>query len=129
MTPREATNFINHLKGTNPEMNIILKSHVRLTDHGHLLYDASTGRRVDISYIGYAGNPGVDDWKRPKKSFEPANWEDATAGYPDIQELVACRRQAGMSNRNSTYLTQSLMLKITLSINPQTDNAGKDLNK
>ena len=34
-----------------------------------------------------------------------------------------------MSNRNSTYLTQSLMLKITLSINPQTDNAGKDLNK
>ena len=55
-------------------MNIILKSHVRLTDHGHLLYDASTGRRVDISYIGYAGNPGVDDWKRPKKSFEPANW-------------------------------------------------------
>ena len=61
-------------QGTNPEMNIILKSHVRLTDHGHLLYDANTGRRVDISYIGYAGNPGVDDWKRPKKTFEPCNW-------------------------------------------------------
>ena len=55
--------------------------------------------------------------------------KDATTGYPDIQELVACRRQPGMSNRNSTYFTQSLMLKITLSINPQTDNAGKDLNK
>ena len=64
----------NYFQGTNPEMSIILKSHVRLTDHGHLLYDANTGRRVDISYIGYAGNPGVDDWKRPKKTFEPCSW-------------------------------------------------------
>ena len=108
MTPKEATNFINHLKvnillvlnnldfnpnksqiifckldlnyhhpllqSTNPEMNIILKSHVRLTDHGHQLYDGSTGRRVDISYVGYAGNPSAEDWQRPKKAFEPSNW-------------------------------------------------------
>ena len=107
MTPKEATNFINHLKvnimnvelfrfqpyksqiifckldlnyhhpllqSTNPEMNIILKSHVRLTDHGHQLYDGSTGRRVDISYVGYGGTD--TDWQRPKKAFEPSNWYD-----------------------------------------------------
>ena len=62
------------LQSTNPEMNIILKSHVRLTDHGHQLYDGSTGRRVDISYVGYAGNPSAEDWQRPKKAFEPSNW-------------------------------------------------------
>ena len=109
MAPKEAANFINHLKvnivsveqfrfqpwksqiifckldvnyhhpllqSTNPEMNIILKSHVRLTDHGHQLYDGSTGRRVDISYVGYAGNPSAEDWQRPKKAFEPSNWYD-----------------------------------------------------
>merc|ERR1712038_1480296 len=134
MTPREATHFINHLKGTNPEMNIILKSHVRLTDHGHLLYDANTGRRVDISYIGYAGNPGADDWKRPKKTFEPSNWKDETPKYPDIKRLISGRsmgnsRIRGQSLSTSSYRTQSLMLKISLSINPQSEYANKDLNK
>lgn len=74
MSPKEATSYINYLKVTNPEMNVILKSHVRLTDHGHQLYDANTGQRVDISYIGYPANANAEGWKRPKKSFQPSNW-------------------------------------------------------
>ena len=38
-------------------------------------------------------------------------------------------RIRGQSLSTSSYRTQSLMLKISLSINPQSENANKDLNK
>ena len=55
---------------------------------------------------------------------------DGTMNYPDINDLVSSQRRTGTVSRSSTtYFTQSVMLKITLSINPQTESAGKDLNK
>ena len=58
--------------------------------------------------------------------------KDATTEYPDIHEIISTRRQPATlpSNQSrSTYFTQSVMLKITLLVNPQTENASKDLDK
>ena len=58
--------------------------------------------------------------------------KDATSEYPDINEIISTRRQPATMPSNqsrSTYFTQSVMLKITLSVNPQTENASKDLDK
>lgn len=125
VSPREAAFYINHLKKANPEMNVVLKSRVRLTDNGHQFFDSETGRRVDISYIGYPNMPNSDNWKRPKKVFQPATWKDKTLTYPNIQAMVAKQDNHGINNN----YTQSMMLKVTLAVNPQTDNARKDLNK
>ena len=58
--------------------------------------------------------------------------KDVTTKYPDVKELIAGRHWPNIRNRapsTSSYRTQSLMLKISLSINPQSENASKDLNK
>ena len=58
--------------------------------------------------------------------------KDATTEYPDINEIISTRRQSATMPSNqsrSTYFTQSVMLKITLLVNPQTENASKDLDK
>ena len=58
--------------------------------------------------------------------------KDATTEYPDINKIISPRRQSAMMPSNqsrSTYFTQSVMLKITLLVNPQTENASKDLDK
>ena len=58
--------------------------------------------------------------------------KDATTEYPDINKIISPRRQSATMPSNqsrSTYFTQSVMLKITLLVNPQTENASKDLDK
>ena len=58
--------------------------------------------------------------------------KDATTEYPEINEIISTRRQSATMPSNqsrSTYFTQSVMLKITLLVNPQTENASKDLDK
>ena len=58
--------------------------------------------------------------------------KDATTEYPDINKITSTRRQCATMPSNqsrSTYFTQSVMLKITLLVNPQTENASKDLDK
>ena len=58
--------------------------------------------------------------------------KDATTEYPDINKITSTRRQSATMPSNqsrSTYFTQSVMLKITLLVNPQTENASKDLDK
>ena len=58
--------------------------------------------------------------------------KDATTEYPDINKIISPRRQSATMPSNqsrSTYYTQSVMLKITLLVNPQTENASKDLDK
>ena len=58
--------------------------------------------------------------------------KDVTTEYPDINEIISTRRQSATMPSNqsrSTYFTQSVMLKITLLVKPQTENASKDLDK
>mgnify|MGYP001238828014 CR=1 FL=1 len=58
--------------------------------------------------------------------------KDATTEYPEINEIISTRRQSATMpshQSRSTYFTQSVMLKITLLVNPQTENASKDLDK
>ena len=53
---------------------------------------------------------------------------DTTSNYPDINQLVSKNVGYGSLTFKSSY-TQPLMLKIVLSVKPQTEVASQDLNK
>ena len=51
--------------------------------------------------------------------------KDANTEYPDVNEIISTRRQSATMPSNqsrSTYFTQSVMLKITLLVNPLKNN-------